>query len=114
MRRALLADTGPLYAATDPDDAYHQTAPRQMKRLAREKRDVILAYPTLCEAYTLVLYRLGRQAASNWVNEVLSGVSLVNPTPDDYQEAVQKLAALADQPISLFDATVAVLARRVG
>jgi hypothetical protein len=49
MRQAILADTGPLYAAADPDDAYHQ-----------------------------------------------------------------KLLSFADQPITLFDATVAVLSGHLG
>ena len=55
MKRAILADTGPLYAAADPDDAHHERAQRELERLAREKREVVLAYPTLLEAYTLVL-----------------------------------------------------------
>ena len=114
MRRAVLADTGPLYAAADPDDAYHQMARRQLRRLGRERRDVILAYPTLCEAYTLVLYRLGKEAASNWIKDVLSGVSLLKPSSDDYHAGVQKLSGFADQPMSLFDAIVAVLAQRLG
>jgi len=114
MRRAVLADTGPLYAATDPDDAYHQRARRELKRIARDKREVIVAYPTLAEAYTLVLYRLGKEAALSWLDDVRSGVSLVNPTPEDYQEAMQKLLAFPDQPITLFDATLAVLCGRLG
>jgi len=114
MRRAVLADTGPLYAAADPDDAYHQRARRELKRIARDKREVIVAYPTLAEAYTLVLYRLGKGAALSWLDDVRSGVSLVNPTPEDYQEAMKKVLAFPDQPITLFDATLAVLCGRLG
>jgi len=35
MRSAVLADSGPLYAAVDLDDAYHPQAQRELKRLAR-------------------------------------------------------------------------------
>ena len=113
MKRDVLADTGPLYAAVDPDDEHHARAQRELKRLAREKREVVLAYPTLLEAYTLVLYRLGNQAASAWLKDALLGAALINPTPEDYREAASKVAEMRDQPITLFDATVAVLAARL-
>jgi predicted nucleic acid-binding protein len=112
--RAVLADTGPLYAAVDPDDEHHLRALRDLKRLAREKREVVVAYPTLLEAYTLVLYRLGKQAASSWLQEILEGTATINPTPEDYRGAIARISALSDQPITLFDATVAVLAVRSG
>jgi len=114
MSRAVLADTGPLYAAVDPEDAHHAQAHRELKRLAHDKRKVVVAYPTLLEAYTLVLRRLGMQAAFAWLNDILSGAVLLNPTPQDYHEAVAKLVGLPDQPITLFDATAAVLASRLG
>jgi predicted nucleic acid-binding protein len=114
MKRAVLADTGPLYAAADPDDAHHQRSHRELKRIARDKREVIVAYPTLAEAYTLVLYRLGKEAALSWLDDVRSGVALINPTPEDYQEAMKKVLAFPDQPITLFDATLAVLCSRLG
>jgi predicted nucleic acid-binding protein len=41
------------------------------------------------------------------------GVALVNPAPEDYQDALKKLGAFTDQPITLFDATVAVIAERL-
>ncbi|MGO9271153.1 MAG: type II toxin-antitoxin system VapC family toxin [Terriglobia bacterium] len=109
-----MADTGPLYAAADPDDAHHSRAQRELKRLAREKRTVAVAYPTLLEAYTLILYRLGRPAASNWLNDILIGTTLLNPTLEDYVDAVRRLAGLEDQPITLFDATVAAMSHRLG
>jgi len=114
MRPTVLADTGPLYAAVDPDDTLHERSQRELRRLTRDRRAVVVAYPTLCEAYTLVLYRLGIHVASNWVNDILSGTSLINPTVEDYREAVNKVVAFTDQPITLFDATVAALASRLG
>jgi predicted nucleic acid-binding protein len=43
----------------------------------------------------------------------MADAALVNPTPEDYRRAVAKIGALADQPITLFDATVAALATRL-
>ena len=113
MKPAVLADTGPLNAAADPDDAHHERARRELRRLANEKREVVVAYPTLLEAYTLVLFRLGKSTASRWLSDMGSAV-LVNPTPEDYRQAVARIHALADQPVTLFDATVATLASRLG
>ncbi len=113
MKSAVFADTGPLYAAVDPDDTYHRQAQRELERLARNHQDVIIAYPTLLEAYNLVLNRLGRRSAANWLGNILAGAALINPTESDDHEATQKVQAYADQPISLFDATLAVLAARL-
>ena len=40
---------------------------------------LVVAYPTLLEAYTLALYRLGKRSASNWLNDILTSVTLINP-----------------------------------
>lgn len=113
MRPAVLADTGPLYAATDPDDAHHKRSRRELRRLADENYEIIVAYPTLLEAYTLVLFRLGEAAAMRWLEE-MAGAALVNPSADDYRQAVVRVQSLKDQSITLFDALVASLAGRLG
>jgi predicted nucleic acid-binding protein len=56
MKRAVLADTGPLYAAVDPDDQHHTRAQQDLSELQRQRLTVMLAYPMLSEAYTLILY----------------------------------------------------------
>ena len=113
MMRPVLADTGPLYAAVDPHDARHKQAIRELSKLADEKHQVVLAYPTLLEAYTMVLYRLGKSVASNWLGEI-GETTMINPTAEDYRDAFAKVRALGDQDITLFDATVAALAIRMG
>ena len=113
MISAVLADTGPLYAALDRDDAYHQRARRDLKKLAREKRNVIVACPVLLEAHRLVLRRLGAETASVWLDDVLKTGSLTNPILEDYLEGVRRLSALPDQSITLFDAALAAVAARL-
>jgi predicted nucleic acid-binding protein len=113
MIRAVLADTGPLYAANDEGDAYHHRAMRQLKELARERREVLIAYPILLESYSLLLFKLGRSAASAWLEEA-SDASFVNPTPEDYSRGSGTVRSLADQNITLVDATLAALATRMG
>ena len=113
MKRAVLVDVGPLYAAADPDDAHHKRAHQELQRLARDRREVVVAYPTLLEAYTLVLFRLGRRSAARWLSD-MAGAVLVNPGPEDYRQGMSRIQALGDQPVTLFDATVATLATRLG
>ena len=112
MRRAVLADVGPLYAAADSSDAHHQQALQQLQKLARDRREVVVPYPTFLEAYSLVLFRMGTNAAFQWLT-YMADASLVNPTPEDYREAVARVRALPDQHITLFDAVSAVIATRL-
>jgi predicted nucleic acid-binding protein len=114
MTRAILADTGPLYAAVDPDDQYRELAQSQLQALADEGVSVVLAYPTLLEAYTLILYRLGYRSAFGWLEDVRAGTALVNPTPQDYRNATVLVSRFPGRSISLFDATMATLASRLG
>jgi len=113
VRPAVLADTGPLYAAADPDDAHHKRARRELRRLADKNHEVMVAYPTLLEAYTLVLFRLGETAALHWLED-MAGAALVNPSAEDYRKAVIRVKSLKDQSITLFDALAATLASRLG
>lgn len=114
MRSAVLADTGPLFAAVDPDDQHHARARAEMRRLAQEQRTVLLPYPILLEAYTLVLYRLGKPVADRWLDEVETGAMLINPLPEDYAAARRRAGAYPDQRITLFDGVLAALAARLG
>ncbi len=113
MKRAVLADAGPLYAAVDEGDKHHREALREMEALGRERRTVVIAYPILFEGYSLVLYRLGIAAAHKWIT-LLADASFINPEPEDYRRALITVRNFPDQRISLYDATLAALALRLG
>ena len=113
MRQAVLADAGPLYAAVDPHDAHHDRALRELDELARDRREVMVSFSTLLEVYSLVLARLGPKIALGWLSE-MSDAALLNPSPEDYRNAAARISGFTDQAISLFDATVAVIAFRIG
>lgn len=114
MSRLILADVGPLFAAVDPDDEYHDRAQSELKRLAQEKRDVIVSFSTILETQSLVLRRLGPKSAGDWLEDILANAKFVNPAAGDYIAAATKLAEFTDQSITLFDAVLAVLSTRLG
>ena len=114
MRRAVLADTGPLYAAVDPGDYNFGQAREELGRLSSERLSVAVSFPVLCESYSLVLYRLGKRRAQVWLGEIRDQALLVNPSPGDYEAAADLTSGYPDQRLSLFDAVTAVLSERLG
>ncbi|MGF1471086.1 MAG: type II toxin-antitoxin system VapC family toxin [Rubrobacteraceae bacterium] len=111
--RAVLADTGPLYAALDPDDENHGRAQENIELLNLQELGIVVAYPTLCESYSLILYKLGIPAAHGWLDELRENASLINPTQDDYGRASERLLGYRDQGFSMFDSIVACLSERL-
>ncbi len=108
----MLADTGPIYAALDRSDQYHQRARSELTKIAKDQRDILISFPTLFEAHALILRRFGTGISLHWLTDVHQGFTLVAPTLEDYRAAHEKLLKYRDQSITLFDALVAVLASR--
>jgi predicted nucleic acid-binding protein len=114
MSGAVLADTGPLYALTDTSDQFHDRAQRELEIMTIRNSLVLVAFPVLCETHTLVVRRLGTQYAANWLSEMLSGSLPINPVAGDYLEASTALRKYSDHPITLVDALLARLTRKLG
>lgn len=112
MTRAVLADSGPLFAIADGTDKHHERALREIELLTRDRWEILVPYPILLETYTLILFNLGRKSASGWLSQILSAL-FISPTPEDYRRAATRVLALPDQSVTLVDATVAALAGRL-
>jgi len=83
-----------------------------MERLDEERREIVVAYSTLLETYSLILFRLGKSTATDWLIDI-ADASLDQSKPGRLSPGAAKLRGLADQPITLFDAVAATLATRL-
>ncbi len=113
MRKAVLADTGPIYALADSDDQYHARAIKELKLLLQDNYQILLLQPTIMEAYTLVMRHMGLRFAHQWLRSITQGCGLINPTPDDYTNAWKLVSRYSDQKITLFDAAIATVSARL-
>ena len=111
--RAILADTGPLYAAFDPSDQYHAQSQTELQRLEQENLVVVISYPISLEAYSLVLQRLGTARALSFLQNLIEGAEFINPTVNDYQAAMQRVTRYSDQRITIVDALTAIISERL-
>lgn len=107
--RAVLVDSGPLYAAAVPSDQYHTVAREQLERLTRDAVEVIILYPILFEAYSLLSRRAQPAVAHRWLEGTMTHGRIVNPRTVDYMEACNRVRIFHDQPITLFDALLSVV-----
>lgn len=113
MSRTVLADTGPLYAAVDPDDQYHARAQAELAELTAAGWRVAVTLPTVLEAYTLILYRLGILTAHQWLDDLTRGTSPLAPTAADTASAFALVRRYPDQDLTLFDALLALTSTRL-
>jgi len=111
--KAVIADTGPLYAQVDRDDRYHQQVRFELKKINRDKLSIIVPYPIYLEAHRLILYSGGSNVAIAFAQRINTKTNLINPTPEDYQTATELIARFSDQKIPLFDAVTAALAMKL-
>jgi uncharacterized protein len=113
LNQAVLADTGPLYALTDPSDQYHARSRTELRVIEARNFTVVVSYATLCETHTLILRRLGVPYALQWLGEMLDGALLLNPEAADYTQAATQLTRFPDHPITLVDAVTAAVSRKL-
>ncbi|WP_373526143.1 type II toxin-antitoxin system VapC family toxin [Nostoc sp.] len=118
--RAVFADTGPLYAAVDVDDQYHERCLRrasltqaELQRINTENLIILVPFPVYLETYNLLLYRLGTKQAISFARQCREAVHFVNPSEEQYTAAVEKAANFPDQRITLCDAVTAILSQEM-
>ncbi len=113
MKAAILADTGPLFALADPSDQHHKRAAAELETISKRDLSIAVNYPTLCEAHSLVLRRLGGAYSREWLKQVIDGTVLLSPEPGDFLLAAAQLEQFSDHPITLVDSVTAVMSRRL-
>ena len=112
MKRAVLWDSSAVLALLDADDADHATALAVARKVAAEGRPSFMTNYLEVEAHALLLRKLGRALAREWL--VKSGLPIVRALPSDEDRAKEILVTHDDKDWSLCDAISFVVMERHG
>lgn len=113
MTRGVLWDSSAILALLDADDADHSRAVEVARQIATDRRPSFITNYIEAEAHALLLRKLGRTVARQWL--LAGSLPIVAVLPDEERHAKDILVRHADKDWTLCDAiSFAVLsARRV-
>ena len=103
MIRSVLWDSSAILALLDADDADHQRAIAIAGLIVSEKRPSFITNYIEAEAHALLLRKLGRTIAREWL--LTGGLAMVRVSPSEEQRAREILARHTDKDWTLCDAT---------
>src|SRR5215469_8208198 len=108
---SLFVDTSIWYAAADKSDRSNQRA----KEILSSGEPLVMSDHVLVETWTLLRWRLGREAAERFWSALRSGIAAVEPVGiGDLEIAWEIGNAFADQDFSIVDRTSFAVMRRLG
>jgi predicted nucleic acid-binding protein len=102
LRRAVLWDSSAILALLDADDNDHRRAVAAAERIAAERRPSFVTNYVEAEAHALLLRKLGRAIAREWL--LAGGLPVVRATPQEEDRAKVIIATHSDKDWSLCDA----------
>lgn len=105
-----IVDSGPLYAAVDADDEDHA---RCLEVLQRADLDLVVPALVIAEVTYLVGRRLGAAIEAAFLRG-LAALEVEAPAVEDWPAIADLVERYGDFPLGGTDASVAVLAERLG
>ena len=102
MRAAVLWDSSAILALLDADDADHEYAARVAGQIADAQRPSFITNYVEAEAHALLLRKLGRALALEWL--LAGGLPVVRVLSHEEDRAREILTRYADKDWSLCDA----------
>ena len=102
MKRAVLWDSSAILALLDRDDRNHSTAERVVARIAGEQRPCLITNYVEAETHALLLRRLGRTLAREWL--LRACLPVVRARASEEERARALIARFADKDWSFCDA----------
>ena len=102
MTRGVLWDSSAILALLDADDADHARAVAEARAIAAEKRPSFITNYIEVEAHALLLRKLGRALAREWL--LSGGLTVVRALPEQEERAREILARHSDKDWTLCDA----------
>lgn len=101
MRRGVLWDSSAILALLDADDADHGRAVQVAHEIAADRRPSFITNSVEAEAHALLLRKLGRALARQWLFG--GGLPVVRALPEEKDRAKLILSTHTDKDYSLCD-----------
>jgi uncharacterized protein len=102
IRRGVLWDSSAILALLDADDADHECAVAIASQIASERRPSFVTNYIEVEAHALLLRKLGRMLAREWL--LTGGLPVIRVVPEEEDRAREIVARHSDKDWSLCDA----------
>lgn len=102
LRRAVLLDSSAILALADASDGKHKVAVRVATQLGKAGLGVFITPAIELEAHALLLRKVGRAVAREWL--LRSGLDVIRPTGAEEDRARAMIATREDKDWSLCDA----------
>jgi predicted nucleic acid-binding protein len=114
-KRAVLIDTGPLYALADPRDNRHAEAIQCLSQITRLSFPLFLTNLTIAETHRRILHSLGIQRGLAFLASVHDGNhNIVRPEESDDTKARDILNRYQDHHFSFTDGVCFAVMLRLG
>jgi predicted nucleic acid-binding protein len=112
--KAVLLDTGALFALADSRDGRHDEAVDCLNCLQRDSCSLFISNVTIYEAYRLILHELGIARALGFLENIFDGsVKIEYITQFDEDNARNYLEKYNDQPFTFVDALNFVVMKKI-
>lgn len=114
MLRSTFGDASFFFAIVDRTDIWHQQCVALLQRLEEIGCRLVTTLLVIAETHALLVRRLGREAALNWLKQVLPYLEIIPIEPSDIAKALEILERYADKDFSLTDAISFAVMERLG
>lgn len=104
MRRALFGDSSALYALADKSDSDHPLIATIVEEALRQHRPIVVTTFVIAETHALLLRRLGRDVAAEWLRLAYDAFAVVRPAEEDERRACEIIFGCTDKDFSFTDA----------
>ena len=100
----LFTDTSFFYALVDRRDAFHKTCKKLLQQAEIQRKRILTTNFIVAETHALILSRLGRSIAYQWLEAVMEYAWIERVTEDDEVRARRKIRDFSDKDFSYTDA----------
>lgn len=113
-RRAIFVDTSVFYAFADQDDGDHQTVSDLLEKFQNQRITLVTSNFIIAETHALMLSRLGRSSAKQWLRDIPQIARIEQATLEDEEEARLIIFRYRDKDFSYTDAISFAMMERLG